>query len=496
MSTFGGLNAAYTGLIAARAGLDVVGQNIANVNTEGYTRQRVTTSSTNAAARAGLVAWGVTPGTGVSVDGIARLGSATLDAKVRATAATAGYTAVRANALASVENSLKEPGATGLSNQLQEFWASWQELSNGADSSAAAGLLLGEAGQLTAQIASGYRAVTDEWSAVRSSADALVTEVNGAAAQVAQLNGIIRQTVATGGSANEMIDKRDAFITTIAAITGATVRPQANGTVDVLIGGNSLVSGSDVQALKVTGPTTLAGTVVPDTNPVEHTVVQLVWANHDDIAVAVDGGELAGALSLLGPADAAGPGTGGALAEAAASYNRFAADLANSVNELHLTGVTTMGTTKGATGLEFFHYDVGNAAATLFVVPKDATGIAAGEVGSGAANGTIADKIAQLGTAQAANSTGGPVESPNSVWSKFVTALGVSTGVELAQAASANLSASSAVTLQLSNSSVDIDEENVNLLTFQHAYQGAARVMTAVDEMLDTLINRTGLVGR
>jgi flagellar hook-associated protein 1 len=43
---------------------------------------------------------------------------------------------------------------------------------------------------------------------------------------------------------------------------------------------------------------------------------------------------------------------------------------------------------------------------------------------------------------------------------------------------------------------VDIDEENVNLLSYQHAYQGAARVLTAVDEMLDTIINRTGIVGR
>jgi flagellar hook-associated protein 1 FlgK len=50
--------------------------------------------------------------------------------------------------------------------------------------------------------------------------------------------------------------------------------------------------------------------------------------------------------------------------------------------------------------------------------------------------------------------------------------------------------------MQLSNSAVDLDEENVNMLMFQHAYQGAARVMTAIDEMLDTLINRTGLVGR
>ncbi|QYF74649.1 flagellar hook-associated protein FlgK [Cryobacterium sp. PAMC25264] len=490
MSTFGGLNTAYSGLVAARAGLDVVGQNMANVNTEGYTRQRVTTSATNAAARAGLVAWGATPGAGVSVDGISRLGNATLDAKVRATAATAGYTAVRANALGSVENSLQEPGKSGLSTQLQEFWAAWHELSNAADPSAAAGLLLGEAGQLTTQINAGYRAVTDEWSAVRTSADALVTEVNGAAAQVAALNGIIRQTIASGGSANELIDKRDALTTTIAAITGASVRAQANGTVDVLIGGNVLVSGSDVQKLTVTGPASMAAAAVPGSNPVTYTPVQLEWAHHPGVPVAVDGGELAGALSLLGPANVAG--TGGALAEVAASYNDFAKKLADSVNDLHLTGATST----GETGLEFFHYTEGAAALTLFVVPTTVKGVAAGTPGDGALNGINADKIAQLGTSNAADKNGIPITSPNVIWTAFVTKLGVDTGIELAQASASNSSASAAVTLQLSNSSVDIDEENVNLLTFQHAYQGAARVMTAVDEMLDTLINRTGLVGR
>ncbi|TFC53507.1 MULTISPECIES: flagellar hook-associated protein FlgK [unclassified Cryobacterium] len=483
MSTFGGLNTAYSGLVAARAGLDVVGQNIANVNTEGYTRQRVTTSATNAAARAGLVAWGATPGTGVSVDGIARLGSATLDAKVRATAATAGYTAVRANALGSVENSLKEPGVNGLSHQLQEFWAAWQDLVNGADPAASAGLLLGEAGQLTSQITAGYRAVTDEWAVVRGSADALVTEVNGAAAQVGELNGIIRQTLASGGSANELIDKRDALTATISAITGASVRPQANGTVDVLIGGNPLVSGTDVQTLAVVGPTTMP-TASDATN-----AVRVVWTHRPE-TVGIDGGELAGALSLLGPADSAG--TGGALAQAAASYNGFAVHLADTVNGIHLDGVTSTGELGG----KFFEYVNGNAAASLRVVPTNADEIAAGAVGAGAANGANADKIAQLGTTHAVDKDGLPVSSPNSVWSEFVTRLGVATGIELAQASSANLSATAAVTLQLSNSSVDIDEENVNLLTFQHAYQGAARVMTAVDEMLDTLINRTGLVGR
>jgi flagellar hook-associated protein 1 FlgK len=60
----------------------------------------------------------------------------------------------------------------------------------------------------------------------------------------------------------------------------------------------------------------------------------------------------------------------------------------------------------------------------------------------------------------------------------------------------ADLAATSASSQQLANSSVDLDEENVNLLMAQTAYNGAARVLSAMDEMLDTLINRTGLVGR
>jgi flagellar hook-associated protein 1 FlgK len=201
VSTFGGLNTAYTGLVAARQGLDVVGQNIANVNTEGYTRQRVSTSAIDPLAQAGMSGARAQAGQGVSVDGIARLGSAQLDAQVRSQAAAAGYSSVRANALSAVENSMQEPGANGLSAQLQDFWAGWQDVANAPGEAAPAAVLLGQAGALTARISQGYEAVSAEWSTVRSDVGGMVTEVNTAAAQVAQLNVSIRSTLATGGSA-------------------------------------------------------------------------------------------------------------------------------------------------------------------------------------------------------------------------------------------------------------------------------------------------------
>ena len=489
MSTFGGLNTAYTGLVAARQGLDVVGQNIANANTEGYTRQRVTTSAVDAATRVGLMNSGVRPGQGVSVDGIARLGSASLDAQVRATAAVAGYSAVRANALSSMEAAMKEPGENGLSTQLQEFWAGWHDVANAAGETAPAGVLLSRAAAVTAQISQGYQAVSAQWSSERGSVDTMVAEINGAAGQVAQLNVRIRQSVAGGGSPNELIDQRNRLTTTLAALTGGSVVNRTDGTVDVIMGGNALVTGDTARPLVALGARTLDGpNGLTDPNGTAGTV-RVEWADRAG-AIPVDGGELAGALSVLTRTDAGG--TGGALAEAAAAYNTFATGLAAKVN-----GIYSAGDNSTRPGDTFFGTAAtGPAALGLSVKPTTAAQLTTGLTANGALDGSIADRIAQLGAGKAVDAAGNPVRSPSTDWSNVVTSLAVTTKNELRQASVADLTSTAAVNAQLSNSSVDLDEENVNLLMFQHAYQGAARVLTAVDEMLDTLINRTGLVGR
>lgn len=473
MSTFGGLNAAYSGLVAARKGLDVVGQNIANANTQGYTRQRIETSAISPTAQTGMFADGIRIGQGVTVDGVARLGSAQLDAQVRFSSGTAGYTAVRANSLSAIEGSLKEPSENGISATLGEFWAGWQNLANGSDTSAPAALLLGNAAELVGQIKQGYAAVSSEWSSVRNDLNGMVSELNDAASQVAHLNARIRSTVASGGSANEMLDQRSALTTTIAALTGATVRDKADGTVDVLIGGNALVSGDRAHALATSGAATLTNAMTGATD------ARLVWQepSRSGTPVVVDSGEIAGALSMLA--------NGGPIVAAADSYNEFASGLAEKVNAIYGTD---------ADGASFFAG--GATASTLRVVPTSSAEVRAGDTTLGTYDGSIADAIAQLGAGKAVDSNGASIESPDSVWSRFVTELGVATQGQLQQASVASSSATSAAGQQLANASVDLDEENVNLLMFQHAYQGAARVMTAVDEMLDTLINRTGLVGR
>jgi flagellar hook-associated protein 1 len=473
MSTFGALNTAYRGLTAAQQGMNVAGQNIANAATEGYTRQRVEQSSLAAPARGIFSGGALQTGQGVSVDAIARLGNSFLDGSVRSASAQAGYASVRSSALQGIEGVLQEPGDNGISTALQEFWSAWQGAARQPDEDGPKGLLLNAANSVTDKISSGYQALQGQWSSVRAQAADAVDAVNAAATQVAAYNATIRSTLAAGGSANELIDARAKLTETISRLAGGTVREQADGTVDVHIGGNALVMGTSVRALELSGD---------QTKDVLGSTVQLLWKDTGSVASS-DGGEIAGALSVLAPAAAppSTPGSGGAIAEAAESFNNFATALAKSVNDVHKDGQLP----NGATGQPFF--TIGSPAALSVKGPTDIGGIALKAEDSGALDTSIADKISQLGT--------GP-GSPDKVWSGIVTAIGVQSRGAQQHESLTSAAQVSAMTSRASQASVSLDEENVNLLTNQHAYQAAARVMTAVDEALDVLINRTGLVGR
>jgi flagellar hook-associated protein 1 FlgK len=469
LSTFGALNTAYRGLTAAQQGMNVAGQNIANAATEGYTRQRVEQSSLAAPAR-GLFSGGLLQaGQGVSVDAIARLGNSFLDGGVRSTAAQAGYAGVRSAALQGIEGVLQEPGDNGISTALHGFWSAWQGAANQPTQDGPKGLLLNAANSLTDKISAAYQALDAQWSSTRGQAQDTVTAVNAAASQVASYNTTIRSTLAAGGSANELIDARAKLTDKIAGLAGGTVREQPDGTVDVLVGGNALVSGGSVRTLQLTGATRLAdaGGNAP----------RVEWTSPPG-TVALDGGELAGALSVLAPASG-----GGAIDQAAQSYNTLAKALAKTVNDVHRTGETSSGTQ----GVDFFSTGPAGNEALGIKGPAAITAVALKVPGRGALDTGIADQISQLGVGS---------NSPDKVWAGIVTDIGVQSRGAQQHAALTTAAQASALTGRASQASVSLDEENVSLLTNQHAYQAAARVMTAVDEALDVLINRTGLVGR
>lgn len=471
VSTFGSLATAYSGLAAARAGIDVTGQNIANAGTAGYTRQRVTQNSIPATQTGFMRGTAALAGQGVSVDGIARLASLTLDAGVRVAAGSSAYADARATALSALETGLHEPGKDGLSAKLDAFWSSWSELASHPDDPGAASAVLGAAGTVVSALAAGSKAVDAQWSSVRGTVTGQVAQLNGAAEQVADLNGRIRTALASGGNANELLDQRDQLTQQIATLAGGTTRTNADGTVDVLLGGNPLVQGTDARSVALGGGERLA----------DGAAVTLTWTTGTAGAVGLSGGSIGGALAVLAPAS--GTGTGGALAEASASYDAVATRLVTTVNALHAAGTTPAGTT----GAPFFSLATGvRAAQALGVVPTDASGLATRNA-AGELDDSFADALARLGASS---------DGADQVWATFVAGVGTASRSATSESTMTGLALTNARNQQQSSAGVDLDEENVNLLSYQHAYQGAARVLTAVDEMLDTIINRVGLVGR
>ncbi|GER21632.1 flagellar hook-associated protein 1 [Zafaria cholistanensis] len=458
MSTFGTLGTGLAALGAARAGIDTAANNLANIDTAGYTRQRVATA---AAPAAGISA--ATPASGgPAVTGISRLADAQADALVRTSGADAAFTGVRAEAYTEIEAILGEPGELGLQAGLADFWAAWQDLSNDPGDAGRASLVLSAAGPLASTIRSGYASVSAARDAAAARTSSAVEQANSVASRVADLNISIQAATASGTNAAGLMDQRDAALEQLSALTGAKVRLAADGTATASIGGIPLVEAGTVRPLAVS--------VLADRTP------QVEWAHRPGTAAELGSGELAGLRSVLDPAS-------GAFAQTLGAYDAVASALATQTNAIHASGSTTVGTS----GLDFFAIGPGSPGATLAVVPTGPQGVATGAPGAGAYDASVADAISLLG---------GSTSGPDALWRSAVVATGSLAATAATAADTAAAIQDRAKASQLGGSAVSVDEENVALLAYQRSYQAAARVITAVDEVLDVLINRTGTVGR
>jgi flagellar hook-associated protein 1 FlgK len=463
---------ALSSLIAQRQALEVAGQNIANANTVGYTRQRASMQAVEALSAPSMYSNQRVAGNGVKVTSIERLGDIFLDARVRSETSGAAFNVGQADVLSRIESTMTEPKDTGVAAKLAQFWADWQDVANSPDNLAARNVLIGDAAALVSQISSGYRAVETQWAQVRTETDALVTEVNTTATAVAHLNEQIRSILVSGGSANELMDQRNLLVTKLSGLVGAEGRERDDGTMDVMVAGNALVRGVVAKEVAVAGSHLMAEALV---DPPTGDQVRLVWAANPTIPLGTEGGTLASNVAALAP--------GGTLASAASKWNDLADSLRTTVNTAH----TAAAGLDGVTGRDFFSTGTGPAATALQVSVTDPVQVAAATTGAGAYDGSAADGIAQL----ADSATG-----PDALWRAFVVDIGVQTRAATQRATVSLAAPATTENLQLSYSSVDLDEETVTLLAYQRAYEGAARVMTAIDEMLDVLINRTGVVGR
>ncbi|PZM96428.1 MAG: flagellar hook-associated protein FlgK [Actinobacteria bacterium] len=457
-STFSGISTALSGLYAARRGLDVAGQNIANANTEGYSRQRLSLQSVGGSTVPAMYAIDPGIGNGVAVRGVDRLRSSFLEARARVEHTQNAYLTALREAYVRIEDVFAEPSDTSLQALLADFWAGWDDVANHPGDLAARSQLVQRGSVVADGLRAAYEGLNSQWRTLRTQTEAYVRDVNESAAAVAQLNQTIKRAEAAGMVVNELADERDMHLIKLAQLIGATAVWRDDGTVDVLVDGSTLVSGGSARQLEVVGAEQISDAT---SNP-----VVLRWA---DTKTPVTPGGALGAMSEL---------LGEILPGFAAALDEVAAALADTVNAQHMVGYDV----DGGTGRPFF---TGNTASTIAVAVTEREVAVASAPGT--VDGSNAAKLAELGKL---------TDGADALYRKLVVDLGVAAlatnrRAEIQAQVTANVDAA-----RLAEAGVNLDEEMINLLASQRAYEAAARVLTTVDSMLDTLINRTGLVGR
>src|SRR3954452_17319652 len=214
ISSFMGLQTALRGILAHQQAIDTSGHNIANANTEGYSRQTAQLSTSLAVQVPGRDLQGGTMslGSGVEVTGFKRLRDSFLDVQYRAQSMQLGYNQASARSLDQVELGLSEPDENGLQAQLDKFWSAWSDVSTSPDSSASRQALLDQAGGL----AQTFQQINSQLTSVASQATAEYAAITGPQGQVAQianeiggLNTAIKQFTAMGDTPNDLLDRRD-----------------------------------------------------------------------------------------------------------------------------------------------------------------------------------------------------------------------------------------------------------------------------------------------
>jgi flagellar hook-associated protein 1 FlgK len=471
VSTFSGLNTATTALWAQQRGMDVTGQNIANINTAGYSRQRAELQSVGGNAVPAMYAISNQVGQGVDADKVIRIRDAFLESRAQTESSSNARLTVADDTLAQIEQAFREPGETGIQAKLTAVFTAWGDVANHPAEDGARTAVLQKTATLVAEMHTTSSNLDKQWVQTRNSLDTLAQDVNAKAASIADLNTAIKRGTQAGLPVNELADKRDGLVLELSAAIGATSTPGDDGQVNVVVSGATLISGGTSIGLKVVG-TNDPKSAVPG-NP------KLVT---DPGATSVNiGGTAGGKLTSL---TVTIPGY-------QARLNGVAQQLATEVNAAHQLGYDK----NGVAGEPMFDDGSGTlpvglstiTAANLNLRITETAKLAAASVGPGPTtdNGN-ATAIGKLQNASAGVAVG---------YRQLIVSLGVEASV-----ATSNLQTQTVISAQVdaareSVTGVNLDEEMTNMLQFQHAYSAAARMITAIDESLDTLINRTGRVG-
>lgn len=451
-----------SGIYTSQTAVQVTGNNIANVNTAGYSRQTANVVSAHPLTQGGL-----TFGTGSAVATIDRSGDSFIARQLIAQSATYGAYEAASTPLADIERIL-DIGDSSLSTDIDSFFDAWEELSTNPSGTAERQQVLQEAVDLADHFHLIDQQLTEVANSIDANVEAVIPDLNDQLQQIGDLNQSIMQTELAGGNANTLRDQRDLLVQEVSETCGATTFLDDNGMVCLqLPDGLPLVTGSVASSFattKVDGRTEIS--LDSGSAPLSLNYQQF-------------GGELRGMLEVRDTT----------IPTLRNEVDRLAYTLATDIDSLISTSggidrngdpATDLFTLTSPTDPLADAWE--GAAASIAVAFDDPDRIAAGSTSSTGDNSLCLAVAALRDTAAIDGAT----------YSEEYARIAAKAGL-LADGNDQQLSASTDLLDELNAKrdaacGVSTDEEMVLLIQYQAGYEAASRYIAVVKEMLDTLL--------
>lgn len=471
-STFYGLEIARSAINANQVALDVTGQNIANVNTDDYTRQSADLVAVNYGSGIYTIAQHTNQaGQGVTVQKISQIRDSFLDTRVRKANSNNSMWSTTLSALNDIETVLDESETDGLHAMLNEFYDSLEQLSNNVGDVEYESSVRSSAEkvvQVLNQYASQFSQIReDQMTSLEIDVESINTNID----KINSVNSLIKDQTVRGSVSNELLDLRNSYLDTLSGYISITVEANDDGTVSVLSEGENILD-STFSVTETDGEATIQRTDALGT--VE--------------SYSPTSGTIKGYLDILnGAGELAedGENTYRGLVYYERSLDVFAEAFAGTFNKINmLDEASPANLFEGSTAAEISISDDWYDDASFLVVADQDTN----------------DNIIKMINAMDNDVDTSLYPDVAGTFEGFSRTLinSINTDVEYTgDMADMNQSILDAVANQRESvMGVSQNDETINLTKFQHAYQAAARLMTVLDENLDTLINGMGVVGR
>ena len=437
-------------LAGYQSAIDTTTGNIANANNEGYTRRRVDLSylSSN---QSGITSFG----TGVNGTDLQRMRQRFAEYSLWRENNNLGKFEKTESLLKQIESVLGSEGDGSIQSVLNEFWSAWNDLANDPESTATRALVKNKGQLLTDTFNNAHNRMIQMQRELTPEINETVNTVNQISNQLLAINQQLKIN-----QSPDLMDSRDQLITDLSKIINIEVKEKDNGEVSILFGGHILISENKANPLQAK---------FDATDNVHSVSLTFKDSNYEP---EIQGGSLAGLMDVYN----------NNIPNYLNQLDTLAVNIVQGVNSVHSAGYNIAGTT----GINFFDPNVSGASSFRMnnAVVNDPNLIASRSATEGIGANSIAESIFNL-----QNSTFVANETPSDFYTSLVTEIGTDISDAEFQRSSQEL-----ITQQLQNqrdeiTGVSLDEEMTKLILYEQSYQAAAKIITTVDQMMDTVLS-------